>query len=83
MYAGNESPNCCSGLHGHLYGAIATYVDGYEGESDATRASKHCNIDEPDFIARYQGKAEVYKRVDYLGTANCIAMADMVIFIVL
>ncbi len=32
---------------------------GYEGGTDDTRASKDCTIDEPDFIASYQGKAEV------------------------
>ncbi len=27
-YAGNESPNCCSGQHGHLYRLIATVTGG-------------------------------------------------------
>ncbi len=33
--------------------------EGYEDGKDDTRASKDCTIDEPDFIASYQGKAEV------------------------
>ncbi len=28
VYAGNESPSCCSGRHGHLYCAIATVTGG-------------------------------------------------------
>ncbi len=59
-YAGNESPNCCRGRHGQLYHAIATVLqEGYEGGTVDTRASKDCTIDEPDFIASYQGEAEV------------------------
>ncbi len=54
-YAGNESPNCCSGRHGHLYRAIATVTvqQGYDRRTDDTRASKDCTIDERDFIANY------------------------------
>ncbi len=33
--------------------------EGYEGGTDNTRASEECAIDEPDFIASYQRKAEV------------------------
>ncbi len=40
--------------------------------TDNTRASEDCTIDEPDFIASYQGD----KRVDVLGTANRIPMTD-------
>ncbi len=41
---------------------IASYPqlqEGYEGGTADTRASKDCTIDKPDFIASYQGKAEV------------------------
>ncbi len=54
--------------------------EGYEGGTDDTRASKDCTIYERDFIASYHDKAEV-KRVDFLGTANHIAMADIIFFI--
>ncbi len=33
--------------------------EGYEGGTVDTRASKDCTIEEPDFIASYQGEAEV------------------------
>ncbi len=33
--------------------------EGYEGGKVDTRASEDCTIDEPDFIAIYQGEAEV------------------------
>ncbi len=33
--------------------------EGYEGGTVDTRASKDCTIDEPEFIASYQGEAEV------------------------
>ncbi len=29
-YSGNESPNCCSGRHGHLYRAIDTVTGGLQ-----------------------------------------------------
>ncbi len=54
-YAGNESPNCCRGRH---WSALVLQ-EGYEGATDDTRASEDCTIDEPDFIAGYQGEAEV------------------------
>ncbi len=59
--------NYCNGRHGHPYSAIAT---GYEDGTDDTTASKDCTIDEPDFIVSYKSKAEIYKCVDFLGTAN-------------
>ncbi len=48
-------------MHGELYCAIATVTGGlgYEGGTVDTRASEDCTIDEPDFIASYQGEAEV------------------------
>ncbi len=79
-YAGNKSPNCCSGRHGHLYRAIATVKEGYEGGTDDTRASKDCTIDKPIFSQATKERLR-YKRVDFLGTANHVAMADIVIFI--
>ncbi len=57
-YAGNESPNCC--MPWSTWSAIATVLqEGYEGATGDTRASEVCTIDEPDFIAGYQGEAEV------------------------
>ncbi len=64
VYAGKESPNYWSAS------ARATMVSfniapqpqlqgGYEGATDDTRASEDCTIDELDFIAGYQGEAEV------------------------
>ncbi len=71
VYSGNETTRCTitrtlgtslltgSGRHGHLYCAIATVTGGLRRWTDDTRANKDCTSDEPDFIASYQGKAEV------------------------
>ncbi len=59
-YSGNESPNCCSGRHGHLYRAIAMHS--YRRATkvgQTTLGQAKTTIDEPDFITSYQGKAEV------------------------
>ncbi len=60
-YAGNESPKTVGAVDaGQLYRAIATVTGGlYEGATVDTRASEDCTIDEPDFLAGYQGEAEV------------------------
>ncbi len=55
-YAGNESPNCCNGRHVRLYRAIATGTGGlWRRDRRHYRPSEECTIDEPDFIASYQG----------------------------
>ncbi len=48
-YAGNESPNCCSGRHGHLYYAIASYWRATKAGQTSLEQAK-TTIDEPDFI---------------------------------
>ncbi len=60
-YAGNESPSCWYKVVRPSF-KIASYPqlqEGYEGATDDTRPSEDCTIDEPDFIAGYQGEAEV------------------------
>ncbi len=42
-----------------LYAPYPPLQEGYEGGTVDTRASKDCTIDEPDFIASYQGEVEV------------------------
>ncbi len=59
-YAGNESPSCWYMVR--LSFKITPYPqlqEGYEGATDDTRPSEDCTIDGPDFIAGYQGEAEV------------------------
>ncbi len=59
-YAGNESPNCWYGRHwSALISRHSQLQEGYEGTTDDTRANEDCTIDEPVFIAGYQGEAEV------------------------
>ncbi len=57
---------------------MVIFIAPYRGATKAgqmTLEQAKTTIDESDFIASYYGKAEVI-----LGTANHIAMSDMVIF---
>ncbi len=57
-YAGNESPNVERSTLVNFIAPKPQLQEGYEGATVDTRASEDCTIDEPDFIAGYQGEAE-------------------------
>ncbi len=66
MYSGNEATTYTitrtlgtSLLTIAVVNIARVLQEGYEGATYITRASEDCTIDEPDFIAGYQGEADV------------------------